>query len=126
MPRPTFPCDVRSSSDKQFDRQSAHEIPHANVGSMLPDYHLEEDLAIDFAALMAEVAKINVRAPSWVAARLEGLTDVELASAWGVTPQAVNRWFYIHGRKVQTVIADYLGVEMNLTPRCATHASLMA
>lgn len=125
MPRRTFPCDVRAATNRQAERQS-REIPFCNVERLLPSVELDT-LPFDFDKLMAAVAEIHPRATSWIKARLEGLTDVETAEQWGVTPQYVMRWRYAYELKIKAVFAEFLEVRMDLSTEtlCETHRQLM-
>lgn len=114
MPRSTFPCDVRNAYDRQEARQAEHEIPHPNVERLLPPVALDL-LKFDFDKLMGAVELVHHRAPSWVLARLEGLTNVEIAQEWGVSPTYITNWFDLYGLHVQAVFAEYLGMPSTST-----------
>lgn len=126
MPRRTFPCDVRAAADRQVKRAKKAETPVADFEGLLPDVEMSV-LPFEFDKLMAAVAKVHPRATSWIQARLEGTTDIELAAQWGVTPQAVMRWKYTYELKIKAVFAEFLEVSMDLSTEtlCETHRQLM-
>lgn len=62
----------------------------------------------EMSKIMQDLGKINVRAPAWVEAQLEGLTDRELAAEWGVTPSAIINFKNRYLDKIQAVFNKYL------------------
>ena len=62
----------------------------------------------EMGKIMQELRRINERAPAWVEAKLDGLSDREIAEEWGVTPSAIinfkNRYF----DKIEAVFNKYL------------------
>ncbi len=54
---------------------------------------LEEILPrAELARTLRRLEKVDPRAPDWLRARLDGLTGVELARLWGVSPSYVAKW----------------------------------
>jgi len=108
MPRQTFPCDVFTQSDRQEKRQSEREIPCGDMEPLLEP--VTPDLPIDFDGILADVDRVHPRAKSWVLAKLDGQTDVEIAKEWGTTPSYVNSWFYRYGLDVRRVFTKHLEI----------------
>lgn len=62
----------------------------------------------EMVKIMRELRAINERAPSWVEAQLEGLSDRELADEWGTTPNYLTNWKKRYLESVQAVFDKYL------------------
>lgn len=67
----------------------------------------------EMAQIMRELRQVDrknpLRAPEWVEAKLEGLTQAEIAEQWGLnTPQAVFQWEKQYLPAIQKVINEHL------------------
>ena len=126
--RKVFACDVRKSEAQQEARRQETEISMASLdGFASTDPVLDHLLPYEMQKILAEVARVNYRAPSWILARLEGLTDIEIAEEWGCTPQNVKRWGYTYSHQIKAIFAKYLEtpVDLSLDGLSETHASLV-
>lgn len=62
----------------------------------------------DMAKIMSDLRNVHERAPSWVEAQMEGLTDRELAAEWGVDTSAVFNWKKRYLDAVKAVFFKYV------------------
>lgn len=62
----------------------------------------------DLRKIMQDVSRVNERAPSWIEAQLEGLSNVELAEQWGVSPAYVTKWTGQYLDKIKDVVYKHL------------------
>lgn len=62
----------------------------------------------EMARLMNDLKSIQDRAPSWVEAQLDGLTDRELATEWGTTPSYLINWKKRYLEEIHEVIRRHL------------------
>lgn len=70
------------------------------LDELLPQYDLDQ--------LLEELEDINDRAPSWLKAQLEGLSNVELAEQWGVGKSRINEWENHNLPKIKKVVQQYV------------------
>lgn len=77
------------------DPRGFHELEHRVTHS-------------DMAKILRELKQVNDRAPAWVEAQLEGLSNVEIAEEWGVSPAYVTKWTRTYTDRIQTVFNKYL------------------
>lgn len=62
----------------------------------------------EMTKIMRELKQVNDRAPSWVEAQLDGLSNVEIADEWGVSPAYVTKWTRTYLDKIQAIFTKYL------------------
>ncbi len=62
----------------------------------------------DMTRIMSDLQRVHEKAPSWVEAQLEGLTDRELAAEWGTTPNYLTNWKKRYLDEVQAVFYKYM------------------
>lgn len=62
----------------------------------------------EMAKILRELRQVHERAPSWVEAQLEGLTNIEIANEWGVSPAYVLKWAKQYLDRIQAVFNKYL------------------
>lgn len=62
----------------------------------------------DLQRMMQDVEKVHPRASQWVEAMLEGMSKVELATQWGVTPAAIQNWESRYLDRVKDVVYKHL------------------
>ncbi len=128
MARKTFPCDIRrafQAKEKYQKRQQLkYEVPLTAVEEVLETCELDT-LRVELGDIYRDLEKVHKRAQDWLLAKLEGLTDVEIAERWGTTPQNVWRWTCAYGLTIRQVFADHLNISPNLRLAVSpTHASL--
>jgi len=58
--------------------------------------------------VMRDLKQVHDRAPSWVEAQLDGLSNIEIASEWGVSPAAVSQWVKKYEPQIEAVFNKYL------------------
>lgn len=61
----------------------------------------------EMAKIMRDLKKVDDRAPSWVEAQLEGLSNVDIAEQWNVSPTYVTKWVRQYTDDIQEVFAKY-------------------
>lgn len=71
-----------------------------NLDDMLPQ--------ADIRRLMRDLEHVNARAPSWLEAQLEGLSNTELAAEWGVGKSAISEWERTNLPKIKKIVLDYV------------------
>lgn len=71
-----------------------------NLDNLLPQ--------ADIRRLMQELESVNPRAPSWLEAKLEGLSGVELAAEWGVGKSAISEWERTNLPKIKKLVLNYV------------------
>ncbi len=76
--------------------------PHAfqDIERMIPRSEMSK--------IMRDLRQVNERAPGWVEAQLDGLSNVEIAEEWGVSPAYVTKWFRTYGEQIEAVFNKYL------------------
>lgn len=62
----------------------------------------------EMTRLLNELKRIDERAPSWLKAQLEGLTNVELAEQWGVSKPRITGWERDNLPKIKDVVMKYV------------------
>ncbi len=62
----------------------------------------------EISRLMRELERINERAPSWLEAKLDGLTGVEIAQEWGVGKSRVTGWEQDYVPAIKRVLTRYV------------------
>lgn len=62
----------------------------------------------EMAKILRELKQVNERAPAWVEAQLDGLSNVEIADEWGVSPAYVTKWTRTYLDRIQAVFTKYL------------------
>lgn len=87
---------------EQLDETIDFEDPDSfkNFGELLPSSEVER--------LMRDLSKIDTRAPSWLEAKLSGLSNVEIAEEWGVGKSRVTGWEKDHLPAIKKVILRYV------------------
>lgn len=96
--------DMRGGPSLDEEEVAEHILtdPQAfkNLDDMLPQSELRR--------LMRELEHINPRAPSWLEAQLEGLSNVELAAEWGVGKSAISEWERTNLPKIKKMVLDHI------------------
>lgn len=62
----------------------------------------------EMAKILRDLRTVHERAPSWVEAQLDGLSNVEIAAEWGVSPAYVLKWTKAYIDRIQAVFNKYL------------------
>jgi DNA-directed RNA polymerase specialized sigma24 family protein len=58
--------------------------------------------------ILDDLSKINKRAPEWFLAKLDGLTDQELAEVWGMDRSYPHQWLKKHQPRIEKVIQRHI------------------
>lgn len=132
MARKLFPCDVNRHFAQRDLRYDANEIP-TDPDDIVGMLDANEDtvgmssLPWEFEKMLKALDKVHFRAREWVLARLDGMTDIEIAKAWGITPQGVYRWSCVYGQRVRAVFEEFLEIDvpMDTSSYSNTHLTLM-
>lgn len=107
MARKKFPNDVCSSFERLEARQLDREIPTDNLEALMGSY--EGDFpSFDMQKIMQDVKEVHPRAQSWVLAKLDGMSNVEIAEDWEVSPSYLTSWFHKYGQDIKEVFAKHL------------------
>ncbi len=62
----------------------------------------------DLKNFLADIAHIDRRAPEWFNAQLDGMSNVELAKEWDVSPAYVTKWTQAHLDKIKAVVYKHI------------------
>jgi hypothetical protein len=62
----------------------------------------------ELSRLMAELEKLNERAPSWLEAKLDGLGGTEIAQEWGVGKSRIVGWEQRYLPEIKRVLTKYI------------------
>jgi DNA-directed RNA polymerase specialized sigma24 family protein len=58
--------------------------------------------------ILDDLSKIDKRAPEWFLAKLDGLTDQELAEVWGMARSYPHQWLKKHQPRIEKVIQRHI------------------
>lgn len=91
-----------SDPDGEDDVQVNFEDPNSfrHLDKLLPQAELSR--------LMADLERINKRAPSWLEAKLDGLTGVEIAQEWGVGKSRITGWEQEYVPAIKRTLTRYI------------------
>lgn len=71
--------------------------------------HLDQMLPKDeLARLMRDLEAVDPRAPSWLEAQLDGVSNVQLAQEWGVGKSRITGWENDHVPAIKRVVMKYV------------------
>lgn len=90
--------DTDDAEAAQLDFADPNSFRH--LEKMLPESELNH--------LMRDLEHVHKRAPSWLEAKLDGLTGVELAQEWGVGKSQVANWEKDYMPDIKRVLTRYL------------------
>jgi len=102
--RGTLKPHLKSIDDPGEGEGHALNIADPNAFKSLDDMLPQSELR----RLMRDLEHINPRAPSWLEAQLEGLSNTELAAEWGVGKSAITMWERDHLPKIKKMVLDYV------------------
>lgn len=94
------PSDLSIDDENSEFGNLADPNAFKNLDDMLPQSDLRQ--------LMRDLEHINSRAPSWLEAQLEGLSNTELAAEWGVGKSAISEWERTNLPKIKKLVLDYV------------------
>lgn len=87
----------------------AEEGPQVNFEDPNSFRHLDKLLPkADLGRLMHDLERVHDRAPSWLEAKLDGLTGVEIAQEWGVGKSAITAWEQKNVPEIKRVLTRYI------------------
>lgn len=85
------------------------EGPQINLADPNSFRHLDKLIPkSELSRLMSDLERINERAPSWLEAKLEGLTGVEIAQEWGVGKSRITGWEQQYVPDIKRVLTRYI------------------
>jgi RNA polymerase sigma factor (sigma-70 family) len=62
----------------------------------------------EMVKIMRDLKQVHDRAPAWVEAQLDGLSNLEIAAEWGISPAAASQWAKRYIPEIEAVFQKYL------------------